>query len=42
MSIAKAHGGSIIYVSELGVGTTAKVRLPLLKEEGKSPRPGAT
>jgi signal transduction histidine kinase len=29
MSIAKAHGGSIMYVSEVGVGTTAKVRLPL-------------
>lgn len=29
MSIAKAHGGSIMYVSEVGVGTTAKLRLPL-------------
>lgn len=34
MSIAKAHGGSIIYVSELGVGTTAKVRLPLFRDTG--------
>ena len=34
MSIARAHGGSIIYVSEVGVGTTAKVRLPLLQEAG--------
>lgn len=30
MSIAKAHGGAIMYVSEPGVGTTAKLRLPLL------------
>jgi signal transduction histidine kinase len=39
MSIAKAHGGSIMYVSEVGVGTTAKVRLPLLVDnaEGQSP-----
>jgi signal transduction histidine kinase len=34
MSIARAHGGSIIYVSEEGVGTTAKVRLPLLEDDG--------
>lgn len=33
MSIAKAHGGSIIYVSEVGVGTTAKVRVPLFTGE---------
>jgi signal transduction histidine kinase len=34
MSIARAHGGSIIYVSEVGVGTTAKVRLPLFLGDG--------
>lgn len=32
MSIVEAHGGSMIYSSELGVGTTAKVRIPLLPE----------
>lgn len=34
MSIARAHGGSIGYVSDLGVGTTASVCLPLFVEEG--------
>ncbi len=36
MSIAKAHGGSIMYVSEVGVGTTAKVRLPLFQESDQN------
>jgi C4-dicarboxylate-specific signal transduction histidine kinase len=33
MSIVEGLGGSMIYSSELGVGTTAKVRLPLLPKD---------
>jgi signal transduction histidine kinase len=32
MQIARDHGGSLQFESELDVGTTATVRLPLLEE----------
>jgi signal transduction histidine kinase len=38
MQIVEEHGGSLTYSSEEGVGTQARVRLPLLEAHGVIPR----
>ena len=41
MRIVEEHGGALTYVSEEGVGTQARVRMPQLEGRGKSPAEAA-
>jgi signal transduction histidine kinase len=41
MRIVEEHGGALTYVSEEGVGTQARVRMPQLEGRGKNPAEAA-